>query len=335
MSDERDLGGRLLAEVSRSFYLTLKALPEGVREPLSLAYLLARAADTMADTSEVPGEVRLACLKAFDAVVQGGTDEGALMERLRVEFMPKQQDEGEARLLQRLPEVVKAYRAAPEVEGKMTRGVLGPIVKGQTLDIERFPQDGKLRALATAAELDEYTWLVAGCVGEFWTRLCVARLGEGFASGVTADEMVLKGVNYGKGLQLVNILRDVAKDGRMGRCYLPWSEIEGAGLTLEAVQSNPALLLPLTVKWRELARRYLMDGLAYVEALELKRLRYATALPLLLGFKTLVLIEKASESDWLRGIKVPRSETTRLLFEAGIASATRSGMGKLARKCMG
>ncbi|WP_172682562.1 squalene/phytoene synthase family protein [Verrucomicrobium spinosum] len=40
------------------------------------------------------------------------------------------------------------------------------------LDIQRFPGDGQLRALATTRDLDDYTYLVAGCVGEFWTRLC-------------------------------------------------------------------------------------------------------------------------------------------------------------------
>ena len=37
--------------MSRSFYLTLKALPKELREPISLAYLLARTADTIADTA--------------------------------------------------------------------------------------------------------------------------------------------------------------------------------------------------------------------------------------------------------------------------------------------
>jgi farnesyl-diphosphate farnesyltransferase len=64
---EKELGGKLLASVSRSFYLTLKALPKALREPISLAYLLARTADTMADTVEVPEEVRMQCLRVFDS----------------------------------------------------------------------------------------------------------------------------------------------------------------------------------------------------------------------------------------------------------------------------
>ncbi|MCA1964642.1 MAG: squalene/phytoene synthase family protein, partial [Prosthecobacter sp.] len=59
---ERELGGQLLASVSRSFYLTLKALPAELREPISLAYLLARTADTIADTAEAPAALRLECL---------------------------------------------------------------------------------------------------------------------------------------------------------------------------------------------------------------------------------------------------------------------------------
>ncbi|MCI0869448.1 MAG: squalene/phytoene synthase family protein, partial [Chloroflexi bacterium] len=58
MPDEEAIPGdgqRLLTDllkgVSRSFYLTLRVLPGGIREPVGLAYLLARAADTIADTT--------------------------------------------------------------------------------------------------------------------------------------------------------------------------------------------------------------------------------------------------------------------------------------------
>lgn len=329
---EHGLGGKLLAEVSRSFYLTLKALPVEVRETLSLAYLLARAADTLADTAMAPGELRLECLEGLREVVRGGGDEGKLVSRVNAEFVPLQEDEGEVRLLQKLAEVVQAYRNLPEVDRVMTLGVLEPIVRGQMLDIERFPADGQLRALATAGELDEYTWLVAGCVGEFWSRLCAAKMGAAFAGEVELELMVERGVKYGKGLQLVNILRDVAKDGRMGRCYLPMEEIEAAGLLWGEVQGDMGKLWSLKDKWLKVAEGYLEEGLEYVGELVSKRLRYATALPLLLGFRTLGMLSRATKEEWLGGVKVPRVEVTRLLFEAGIASATRKGVLRLAAK---
>ena len=40
----------LLKGTSRSFYLTLKVLPKKVRRQIGLAYLLARLADTIADS---------------------------------------------------------------------------------------------------------------------------------------------------------------------------------------------------------------------------------------------------------------------------------------------
>ena len=60
----------LLKQVSRSFYLTLAVLPPSLREPVGLAYLLARAADTIADTRIVPRAERLHYLDVFREELQ-------------------------------------------------------------------------------------------------------------------------------------------------------------------------------------------------------------------------------------------------------------------------
>ena len=52
----------LLRDTSRSFYLTMRILPGAVRPQIGLAYLLARATDTIADTGLVPPEARLRAL---------------------------------------------------------------------------------------------------------------------------------------------------------------------------------------------------------------------------------------------------------------------------------
>ena len=67
--DRRRLLGPVLRDVSRAFYLTLRILPPAMREPVGLAYLLARAADTLADTSLLPQETRLPALRAFRELV--------------------------------------------------------------------------------------------------------------------------------------------------------------------------------------------------------------------------------------------------------------------------
>src|ERR1700709_2023076 len=70
--------GPLLKGVSRSFYLTLRVLPAGMRDPIGPAYLLARAADTIADTSLIPPGQRLELLLSLRSQVNGAPDEGAL-----------------------------------------------------------------------------------------------------------------------------------------------------------------------------------------------------------------------------------------------------------------
>src|ERR1019366_1978813 len=95
---------------------------------------------------------------------------------------------------------------------------------GQELDLRRFAGASakSLVALRIDAELDQYTYLVAGCVGEFWTRMCRAHLAE--LEEWKNGRMEELGVRFGKGLQLVNVLRDIPKDLRIGRCYLPVAE---------------------------------------------------------------------------------------------------------------
>lgn len=334
-----ELGGKLLEGVSRSFSLTLKALPAGLREPLSLAYLLARAADTMADTASVPRVARMECLHEFDRLLQADArdpaGEASLCARLACEMVPLQEDHHEAQLLKRLHEALDAFHASPPRQMAAMRGVLSPIVRGQLLDIERFPVGGAVRALRSAEELDEYTWLVAGCVGEFWTRLCAEEAPEAFAEDAPLEQMVEWGIRYGKGLQLVNILRDIGKDLRMGRCYFPESELALHGLTPADVQADPEKLTPVMQPWRERCRAHLDCGLRYLDAVHHKRLLFATALPLLIGIRTLDLIERSDAAELLRGVKISRTEVGKILFDAGIASLRRGGIRKLAEKLRG
>ena len=69
--DDQELLKDVLKGVSRSFYLSIQVLPRGMREPVAVAYLLARAADTIADTRALPPKQRLEHLLAFRGWVEG------------------------------------------------------------------------------------------------------------------------------------------------------------------------------------------------------------------------------------------------------------------------
>src|SRR5690606_10291718 len=116
-------------------------------------------------------------LAAFGRMVETGDRQG--LPELIEEIQPT--ESGEQRLITRLPGCLDWLEQVTEEDRAEIRRVLREIVRGQTLDLERFPaapQDlaTETVALATAAELEEYTYLVAGCVGDFWTRICAAHL---------------------------------------------------------------------------------------------------------------------------------------------------------------
>src|SRR5258706_131859 len=67
----------VLRQVSRSFYLSLRILPGSLREPIGVAYLLARAADTVADTRVLPRAERLGHLEALRAAYAGASTDPA------------------------------------------------------------------------------------------------------------------------------------------------------------------------------------------------------------------------------------------------------------------
>ena len=335
---EKELGGQLLAAVSRSFYLTLKALPKELREPISLAYLLARTADTIADTAAAPAALRLECLERFGALIQRpDAEEAAGLDRLlRERFLPLQTDPAERRLMEKVVEALDWLGTMRGAAKEAVLEVLERIIGGQRLDIERFPEDGELRSLNTAAELDDYTWRVAGCVGEFWTRLCASELAGAFEEGVTTEAMVADGVRMGKGLQLINILRDIGKDRAMGRVYLPAEEWRSGGQAEPmGTEEGATLLRPVWQAWADRCEAHLEAGLRYVCRLRHAKLRYATALPLMLAFGTLRKLREASWTEVQGGVKISRLDVARLLAETVVTSRSAEGLRSQARRWLG
>jgi farnesyl-diphosphate farnesyltransferase len=302
----------LLASVSRSFYLSLRVLPRAVRAPLSLGYLLARAADTIADVPACPTAERLALLTALDAAIQRGEDGDVY--KAAAEFALHVSHEGERILLQRLAECLAALRASPPDETRLLRSVLERIIRGQSLDLQRFPE-GTHCHLDTAAELDEYTWLVAGCVGEFWTEICLLHLPK--CSKESREVMLEHGVRFGKGLQLVNILRDQPRDMAGGRCYLPADELFAAGLPdLNWPAADWKPWHRVRHVWLDLAREYLQSGRIYAASLRSVRLRLAVLLPMYIGEATLDLLAAQPDTAAPQPAKIRRPTVKRLMLRA-------------------
>lgn len=315
-ADEQFLLNDLLRDVSRSFYLTLRLLPAAVRNQIGLAYLLARATDTIADTGAVSVEKRLATLQELRTRILDGNPNGSKPFHVP-ELHSQQSTEGERILLERIGDALKLLRQFEPGDRQLIQRVLDTITSGQELDLTRFGHASaqKIAALQTTEELDDYTYRVAGCVGEFWTQICVRHLSP--PPEAPEPDLIRKGVQFGQGLQLVNILRDLPSDLRIGRCYLPQDRLNDLGLDPVDLldPANEEKLRPLYHSLITKAEANLGDAWGYVLDLPRSwiRLRLACAWPVLIGVKTLNKLRIANVLYPDTRIKVSRQEVKQIV----------------------
>jgi len=295
----------LLKGVSRSFYLSIRFLPATVRPAIALGYLMARASDTVADANSLAAVDRLDTLNQLRS--QLFTMDPKLVRGLK-DCAERQPEGPERYLLERVDQVLECVARLPQNDQILLLEFLRNIMRVQILDIERFELASSLRALRSPDELEEYIYLVAGSVGEFWTKLCL-QAGPKY-SRVNDQEIVRLGIEYGKGLQLVNILRDYPQDVRLGRSYLP---VTGA------LSGDLKVAEPLFQEWRTIAQRYLESGANYVRSIRPIKVRFACALPVLIGIDTLDRMKTVPPLG--QKVKVSRGRVYWLMFLSLVIAA--------------
>ena len=303
------LSGPLLRSVSRSFYLSIRLLPSRLRQPISLAYLLARASDTIADSAEIASSERRKHLATFAFCVGSGGTAG--LEAIQAAI--RSPHAGENELISKLHDCLAMLASLDEVDRTLIRAVLSRIIHGQDLDLIRFGDGNRIIALQSSEELEEYTYLVAGCVGEFWTNVCLHHYRR--FSRLEPEPLRKLAIDFGKALQFVNILRDMPADLRHNRCYLPAQGIDPA-----AIVTNPASARAIFEHWRERAEDLLDSGRRYTASLRPPRLRAACYLPWEIGRRTLQLLAAQSPLETGERIKVPRNVIRATLLRAGITA---------------
>jgi farnesyl-diphosphate farnesyltransferase len=317
------LDAEILRSVSRSFYLSIRFLPAQLREPIALAYMLARTTDTVADTTQISGSVRMETLKLFSNGIQG-TASRDVVGGLIASFVSLQENASERQLLESLPDCLVCLEGMEHADRNDIRLVLEKITRGQMLDLQRFDNLREMRALSTAADLEEYTYLVAGCVGEFWTRLCFRHVHQ--FSSQTEDQMLALGKRYGMALQLINVLRDAGSDLRAGRCYFPEQELNAVHLIPSQILSEPGRFQPIYRTWLENAKAGLTSGMEYSHAIKNRRVRAATVLPALIGARTLALLNTSGPDALQRTVKVSRREVRAIILSLALTMVSRRKM---------
>ncbi len=333
-AEARRFAAFALGRVSRTFALNIRVLPEPLRDQVLHAYLYCRMADTIEDDPALPAADKATLLQAFAALFD--PDMTAEAHASAAQAFPgllppswRAADDWEKILLARAPVVLAAFPRFPAPARRALADCVRTMCGGMgdfALRQERLAQDGHGEALiATLEDLDRYCWFVAGTVGVMLCELFIAhaRLDDGKAA--RASRLRARAVSFGNGLQLVNILKDLADDRARGVSWLPGDLLAAEDLTAEDFGAAAA-----TPEVRARARRvhdalfaktlrHLEEALEYTLTIPrlgrgARRLRLFCLWPLLMATETLALL--AENAGALAGgarLKITRARVLRIV----------------------
>jgi farnesyl-diphosphate farnesyltransferase len=149
--------------------------------------------------------------------------------------------------------------------------------------------------------------------------------------------MAALGIRFGKALQLTNVLRDLPRDLRQGRCYLPSHDLSLLGLEPRDLLDPKAgpQLRPLLVELLNVALDHYEAGWRYTFAIPRRetRMRLACAWPLLIGLRTLDLLAQAP--NWLDPgvvLKVPRFRVYGMMAQSMATVWSTRALSRKARQ---
>jgi len=321
-AEDRRYCRAVLPRVSRTFAINIRLLAGPLGEAVRIGYLLCRAADALEDSWPGSPDAIRGRFDRMLAALAGDEAAGAALARDAGALASPHAD---LALLAELPRVLRVFAAldgesrAAVAEGVRTMGC--GMKRFAARDAERGPG---IPYLDTEAELHEYSYVVAGCVGEMLTRLWHA--GTSRRDRAQDARRLALAPAVGEGLQLTNILLDWPVDVRRGRCHVPAAWLEEAGLAVRdlAGAEHPGVR-ELAARMDALATRALSSVPRYLELIPAWDLRYRLFClwPARWAHASLEVARRDPEFPW--GPRRPRLPRPRLWAEIAASLLDPSG----------
>lgn len=307
-----------LAQVSRSFALPISFLDEKTKNPVALSYLLCRMVDCIEDAPYLPHSQRDALYEAFRRFLRGDED-GSLFKKERIAFAslsPAEQD-----LMTNAATVGQAWNSLSADARMVLRPWIQEMAFGMQIFNHRTPKAG-FRALENLNDLHRYCYYVAGTVGHLLTEFFA------FAYGFDAqrkNELKANAESFALGLQLTNILKDVAEDHARGMIFIPktnWRRQNLDPSNLLYAENRPAAHEAIRPIF-EMAEDALAGGLDYLTNLPVQHAsaRLFCGIPLLMAVATLAEA-KNNDAQFEKELKVKISRN----FTANIVTHCRANI---------
>jgi farnesyl-diphosphate farnesyltransferase len=284
---------QVLGKVSRTFAPTIRMLPKPLYIPVTVAYLLCRIADTVEDEACLTSSEKERLLLTYADMFKQEESKNKKKFLEGISTIPDHNTD--VLLAKNLDRVLAVYKTFhPEV-----RKMIATWVVEMTLGMKKYAQSSRKRKkqfLNSMKELDEYMYYVAGTVGHMLTSLFTF-----FSKKITPTlyrKLEFFSESFGKGLQMVNIIRDMAGDLKRGQSYIPDEILQKYQLTRQTIfeaqnSKNAELLFDELI---QTAVNHLDKALAYVVLIpkEETRIRLFCLLPIFWAMQTLSVIQENS-----------------------------------------
>ena len=204
--DFRNRALETLKQTSRTFYIPIARLPEKLQDAVASAYLCMRAIDEIEDTPDLDRQTKAYLLRNISLRLQEITDSDSYI---------------------RVGEELNSYRdVLPEVSlnigewASLADTSIAPRICDATAAMaDRMAYWAERNwTIVTQADLDRYTFSVAGAVGLLLSDLWA------WYDGTKTDRT--QAIAFGRGLQAVNIVRNQKEDSLRGVSFIPdnWTE---------------------------------------------------------------------------------------------------------------
>lgn len=277
-----------LKKVSRSFAVVIQQLPESLKKPICLFYLILRGLDTIEDDMNIEPDKKEKMLLSFAERIN--------QEVFILENVGDTEDYRD--LMLHFDKVIREYQKL-DTEYKE---VITDITHKMALGMNKYTN----KNVESYADWDDYCYYVAGLVGIGLSKLFLKSKIE--TSEKLKDERLSN--EMGLFLQKTNIIRDFAEDLEQGRIF--WSEEswKNRANNIEELQKDEKKGLSALNEVVINALNHVPACLEFLECLKYKKVFRFCAIPQLMAIATLKKLY--NNPDVLhKNIKIRRGKTAK------------------------
>lgn len=319
----------ILPRVSRTFALSIEALPEPLRGAVRTSYLLCRIVDTIEDDPDRGDDDRQALFDEFSAVVESDRRDVSALEAAFADRAVRSPDH---ELCARAGATVRQFRALDPELREAARPPILEMARGMAEYAHRWQGDDQLTVLRDLGDLQRYCYYVAGTVGNLLTELFLVVERESL-DWETQQGLTERSVAFGLGLQMTNIVKDVAADRERGWCFLPGTVCAKHGIAPDQLVDPEHREAAMAVVGEVVtqARHHLRSALEYTLLLPAtaRDVRLFVLVPMVLAFATLELVPRSPQLLDGVPVKVTRRAVAMALARAVEVVGDDEGIGQL------